>query len=165
MATQIYQPELDTILLNSISAYENGDPFCAAILETAYVTGLRMNEILEVNRWTVETELLFKVNLEKGDSIRKIDSAIIPRVLKDYYTVGASNPVYTYSAILWRLNKALPIITVNGDVRRSSAHLFRYNFIKKLHNEGFTPTEIKTIICHKSQGSTNQYIFDNLYLH
>jgi hypothetical protein len=165
MRTEINVTRLGTILHDTINAYRLNDPFTHDILLLMFLTGLRINEVLEVSRWRRLSIDYFVCYLEKGDEKRAIEERLIPASLIPYYEKGEDNPVYTYSALLWRINKATPIITVNGDVRRSSAHLFRYYFIKDLYERGVTPTEIREIICHKSQGSTNQYIFDRLFLH
>ena len=165
MRTEINVEQLGDILKATLNTYKYNDPFTYDILVLMFVTGLRINEVLEVARWQRFSVDYFACYLEKGDEKRAIEERLIPASLIPYYEKGEENPVYTYSALLWRINKATPIISVNGDVRRSSAHLFRYYYIKDLYERGVTPSEIREIICHKSQGSTNQYIFDRLYLH
>lgn len=165
MTQPINVQELDVILQNTISAYIRTDPFTCDILKLMYSTGLRIDEVLDSKRWRPHGQDEFYVNLAKGDQRRKIARIIIPTTLVKYYELGQFNPVYTYSALLWRINQATPIITVNGDTRRTSAHLFRYFYIKDLYAQGYSVRDIKRIIEHKSLSSTSMYVFDQLYLH
>jgi|SRR5690606_25689238 len=168
MKTEINQQELSEILDltfdkdSFVHPWENLLSFCL------YETGLRVNECIEAHsRWHIFESGAFwylEVNLSKGENTRVIQ---MPFEKLEYFMkfYDIRNYMFgTYSSYNHWLRKRLPIITVNSDVRRTTSHLYRYNFIKKLSIEGYTNAEIKNEIVHESQGSTDRYIYDKIYL-
>lgn len=134
-----------------------------------YKTGLRVNEAIEAaDRWqwfSIGQDIGIQVDLSKFEAVRSyiIEPEVIPYFerfffLRDYI-------FGTYASYNHWLKKRMPKITINSDVRRSTSHLFRYNYIKHLHVSGYTDSEIREEIKHASQSSTDRYIYDKIYLH
>ena len=158
--------ELEDILIAAMNAYAINDPLIYGFLATLHDTGLRVNEVMEIERWKSFSNPIFRVLLEKSDNVREVNIANVHQNVREIYLSQNINPIYTYSAIAHRLKRALPIITINGDSRPTVTHLFRYKLMKSLYYEsGLTVSQVQDYFCHKSRASTERYIFDQLILH
>lgn len=168
MKTVINQSELNDYLNASFNKDSLVHPWENLLSFCLYKTGLRVEECIQcADRWVfAATAPLFtlQVALSKGEAFRNIEIQNDDLPYFNQFYLIRNYMFGTYSSYNHWLRKRIPIITVNSDVRRTTSHLFRYNFIKKLHEDGYTDVQIKNEIVHASQGSTDRYIYDLLYL-
>lgn len=139
------------------------NPTAALFTQVMRASGLRANEVLQRNRWERGPGDTWNVKLEKGEQYRKFDIGIFPI---EYQKIieGAPWPLWvSYAAMSKILRRNMPIFVMNSDVRPSTAHAWRYQYIQwKYYKEDWTPAQIQAEICHASLGSTMLYITDTI---
>lgn len=136
----------------------------APIVQCLHTTGLRVNEVYELERWTKLDDFVYSVALEKGSGSRIIDNfddmPLMLAILKDYPSAGF---FFRVRQLNYFIEKYLPYSKIFKGGKEIKSHLFRYNKCRTMHDEGYTDSEIKAIICHSSAAVTAQYIYSNIY--
>lgn len=163
MKTLIDLTRLTEICQGVYQQYDGVDQIVSDLFYLMYMSGLRVMEVVETWRWQLDAGGNYQVTLEKGDAIRGITSIYVKSSIKPYYDNQTEFPYLTYSSLNWRAKKAAPIVTTNSDTRRTTTHLFRYRLMKYLHSAGLTDQQIQNYMKHASLGSTQRYIYDDLF--
>jgi len=164
MRTEILNSELEAICLAAVEASVPMDDYFHLFTKVLYLSGLRIGEVLDLSRWTQKPHGAFEVKLQKGESKRTIeDYTEEPNTYTQYF--NAERPLwFSYSAANFRLKQILPRLEWNSDSRRTVAHAFRYNYIRKNYELNPSIEDIQTLIAHESLGSTALYIMQPTYL-
>lgn len=165
MATEINNTQLDLYCQACWQTYITGQPILAGLMECMYNLGLRSIEVLEPGRWILINSDQFQVTVAKNNALRVVQRSDVPIILQPYYINQAPLDYVTYSMLEFHVQKALPYIRPITNTKRTTSHIFRYNFCRRLYDEGYTPAQIKEIIKHYSQEVTDDYIFDVLELY
>lgn len=163
MPTIINLSQLNTICLACIDAYSSSDKMMAAIMQTQYNNGLRINEVCEVARWSNYDIDFFEVILEKSQAARLILKSEVEIPLRNYYINDTDLGVYNYSAVNWSTKRATPRLQFGNNTNRTVTHMFRYRFIKQLAADGLTISQIKDITKQTSDEVVEIYINDLIY--
>jgi len=162
--TAISNAELDAICIAALDATQAMDDYLYKFTRVLYHSGLRIGEVLDLSRWTHQQHGTYFIQLNKGESIRLIeDYSEYPSIYQQYYE--AERPLwFSYSAANFRLKQVLPRLEWNSDSRRTVAHAFRYNVIRKLYDSTMSIEQVQDHIKHESLGSTALYILQETYL-
>ena len=163
--TEITLSQLNDICLNVVAAYDPGDPLMNAFLYLMYNTGLRSNEVMQLNRYTNGPPEYYTALLEKGNGTRDIELIYALPVLQNLVLNGALFNPYTYSALQYSIGKASPVVTFGSNTNRSLGHMFRYRFIKQLGDDGLSIPEIMEITKQSSTTTVEIYLNDLIYTH
>lgn len=155
--------EFEGLIENSVVAINQSDEYCGNLAKVLVETGLRIGEVLELSRWSYDTGTLWSVQLEKGEAVRSIDSSQLPSLFMMALEGTFDASFYNYKAVNYTFTKHMPFFLCNGDQRRTVAHIFRYYFVQKLKNEGYSVQEIQAILMHKSLSSTALYANDTIW--
>jgi site-specific recombinase XerD len=75
--------DINKICLNLLEITSNQDLFLHMIFETLYSTGLRINEVLEPERWTSETDNIYICRTEKKSDIRTFNKNQLSELFAD----------------------------------------------------------------------------------
>lgn len=157
---QIDLAQLEGILRQGIASVEPIDYEASQIMQLLYNTGLRINEALEVNRWSVKSAEVLSVQLSKGEGVRDIQLIEVPEGIRSNYINRKAYFFQTQSSMGNRFKKHFPVITFNGNDRRSSFHAFRYRKFKRLAADGMTTAQIAAYMGHVNLSNTARYIGD-----
>ncbi len=155
--------QLQAILQQCITATAQARPVTAAIFQLMYDTGLRINEVLDVTRWTATDDDFYVVQLEKGEGTRTFPVGIVPPLIEQNYASSTPYVYETYSAVNNTFKYYAPGVMFGNNQRPSTCHCFRYQYIKNLAQEGFSVSEISTIMGHVNPANTAQYIQDTIF--
>jgi site-specific recombinase XerD len=156
--------ELQTALQATITQALNERPTTGAIFQLMYNTGLRVREVLEVDRWQYNDDDTFTVQLEKREGTRVIPISQVPDAISDRFIDKVPFEMETYSAVNNTFKYSAPGIIFGNDTRRTTSHAFRYQFVKQLAQEGKTVAEIAAILGHVNQANTSKYMSDQILL-
>lgn len=166
MPTALNLTELYTILDATQAEAATRWPTLAGIIEAVKNSGLRINEVLELDRWAQLDEFIWVVQLEKGESVRNILPSTLGPAFEEALLTGSWGAWVSYYAVNKLIRRAMPIIKFNGDVRPTTFHAWRYAYMKKLKEvDGLSNAEIQTIMGHLSLSSTILYLSDSIWLY
>lgn len=161
---QVMLEQLEETLSGVIQRAQNDRPTTAALFELMYNTGLRIREVIEVERWQPEDNDTYTVQLEKGEGTRIIQVAEVPALIEQQYASGLPFTMETYSAVNNTFKYYAPGILFGSDTRRTTLHAFRYRFMKRLEKNGATIPEIAAIMGHINQANTARYVTDIIWM-
>ncbi len=156
--------QLGQVLRGVITSVQNDRPITAAIMQLLYNTGLRINEVLEVERWVSNGQGGYTVQLSKREETREIESALIPDEIAEHYTQQAPYYFETYSAVSNTFKYYAPGLVIEQKKKSTLLHAFRYRYIKELHAGGMSVADIAAHMGHKVQASTAGYILAQVWL-
>lgn len=156
-STQINVQDLQYQLRGCIERTHNERPVTANIFQTLYNTGLRVREVLEVERWRYDGSTGFMVQLEKGEAARFINQAALPTNLLPRYINQVPYKMETYSAVNNTFKYYGPVLFFGTDKRRTTSHAFRYAFIQAMYKAGKTIQEIAAEMGHMNEANTAAY--------
>ncbi len=160
--SEITTAQLDLILSNTVTEALTYRPETGRIFYVQYATGLRIREVLEVERWTAAGPDLYEVQVEKGSNNRTIDRHLLPAETQEHYDSQTPFPLQTYSAVNNCFKYYTPGLIFDNDKRRTTTHAFRYLYIKKLVAAGRSITEIAAEMGHENPANTAAYAVANI---
>ena len=142
------------LLNNSVNYYLYINPF----ITTMYNTGLRIGEVIELERWSLFDSDNFSVFLEKNNGNRIIRKEILPTAFVDllsndiavkrYFSIRQLRYFIQHNGLFFHTTRG------NKDI---SSHIFRYRFIRELFINGYTYAEIKAITHQSSTKVVENY--------
>lgn len=156
--------ELQAALLSVIDRASKDRPTTGQLFQFMYNTGLRVREVLEVDRWHESTPGQLTVQLEKREGTRSIDLEQIPEELRTRYIQHLPFELETYSAVNNTFKYHGPGILFGTDTRRTTCHSFRYQFMKQLSEDGLTVAQVGEVMGHVNPANTARYIMDEIRL-
>jgi integrase len=185
--------ELETLLLQLLANAEKHDVFIYSIIHTQFLTGLRINEVLEYNRWSVSVDIsnifgdsgFFKPNFfeiqsldyikfnnyetytvktEKKSNDRSFNYDELNNIFADCLK---NNTTYilpqNYRYISRAFRKLLPITNIYIGNKPVNTHIFRHYKAKQLKNKGYTDEQIKDYLGEKDLKNAQTYINSEIY--
>lgn len=150
--------ELGRLLAALIERVAQERPVTADIFQLLFNTGLRVNEVLEVERWQPVGQASFTVQLSKREETRQIHGSNIPAGILHHYVQQQPYYLETYSAVNNTFKHHTPGIVIRSKKKSTLLHAFRYYYIKQLYASGMTLAEVAEHMGHKVQASTAGYI-------
>lgn len=156
--------ELQAALQQIIAATTQARPTTAAIFQLMFNTGLRVREVLEVERWTANDDETYTVQLEKREGTRRIELYHIPESIEQQFASQVPFTLETYSSVNNTFKYYGIGILFGNDTRPTTCHAFRYQYIKQLSEDGLDTAQIAAIIGHVNTANTSRYITDPIYL-
>jgi integrase len=153
--------KLDSLLLNIMNRSKHADIVMFGFFYTLYHTGLRFNDLYDITRFT-SNGLTVNVQPSKKNNLRIIPTSDFhPQTLKfienqnNFYFQYASYRAYT--RFFNRLSADTQFYVKS---KPASLHLFRHNYIRKLHfNQNKSLPEIQNIMGLKSLDIVSDYVF------
>lgn len=158
---------LNAYLIQSITTARYHNFRAAVFLDVLHKTGLRASE-LDYSRWALLSSGFYSVQLAKSVSYRFIHADSLPLEFQEYLNrTGAFNWTFNYHTLRTAFLNSIDNRLLCEIGMHNALHLFRYNYVLKHYNEGFSIEQIKQLICHNSVNVTNLYLnngrhFDNL---
>lgn len=156
--------ELQAALQQVIARASHERPTTAALFQLMYNTGLRVREVLEVERWQPNDDDTYTVQLEKREGTRIIQVAQVPELIEQQYASSIPFTMETYSAVNNTFKYHAPGLLFGSDTRRTTCHAFRYQFMKQLSEDGQTTAQIAATMGHLNLANTSRYIQDEIWL-
>lgn len=132
------------------------------ILELLYNTGLRIEEAIQLKRFTVDATT-FIVDTEKNSLNRTFPLALLPVGYLPY--IPLSSPPFgrvnmgSYTSCVRHIFNVADKIYYKGD-KNVLTNIFRYRYAKSLQMQGYTIEQIQEAFGHLSQASTLSYLAD-----
>jgi site-specific recombinase XerD len=151
-------------LLTFINRAERYDFLFPIFCKALFATGLRFNELFELNRLSIISSTKIEVDTLKGSNNRIIKHSDINPIIIN--SIKQNNNLFSvfasyrkYSRIFNRLTSFQYLI----DSKPTTFHLFRHNFIKKLHfSDKKNIQEIKEITGIKTSEVVLGYIHSSI---
>lgn len=145
----------DTIVTNS----EKHDLFLHVVFDILNKTGLRCNEVLEFDRWTILSSNLFQVATEKKSNPRIFQTSELNPIFSDLLFNNATYLVnHNYKSVARKFKLFCPYRKLAAGNKQISTHLFRHKKIKELKQEGKTEVEIQAYMGEKDVKNIFNYI-------
>lgn len=158
--------ELTAILDPVRAQIDTYNPTVGTVLQMLHDTGLRINEVIELDRWTYSPAEEWTVKLEKGDASRVFILGDMPPRFVDVLNGPGWPAWFSYQAAAKIVRAAMPRLVFNSDSRPTTFHAWRYRFVWLLRDrDHLTAAQIATQICHKSVSSTLHYMMDNCHVY
>lgn len=155
--------EFTQLLKGVLEQMQDERPVTAELFQLMYDTGLRVREVLEVERWTPAGNNNMYVSLQKGEGQREFQRKTIPPTVLQHYDSQTPFTLQTYSSVNNTFKYYAPGIITNGDQRRTTTHAFRYRFMQQLAADGLSIAEIAQIMGHLNQANTAKYVTSAIY--
>ncbi len=142
----------------------NVDIYAYILFDSLYNTGLRVNELLEYSRVEIVDTNTVQVTTQKFSNPRLIEISDLNPIYFAHLAADTLNSIlrsYSYYSNKFVLfNSLFPRLTIKD--KRITTHLFRHNYVKKLHDEGFSIAEISSIIGEREEKNTIGYIYSEI---
>lgn len=117
------------------------------------------------SRWEMIDPETYKVSTLKNSNPRIIAAAdISQQFINSQKSPGRLYPTCLYSTTAIWLQRAFHPLTPRIKQKKVTTHIFRHNFIKRLHQEGKEIEEIKTITGEVDSKNVETYIHSIIYL-
>lgn len=130
-----------------------------SLYQLLYNTGLRAQEAIQLNRWSIYDLSTYLVTTSKSSHNRLISRALVPEILQNQIIIQTLKyKVITYDTLLNHFEKMSRGIVFSVGGKKTALHLFRYNFARKLLDQGKTSEEIRVNLGHVSIENTNIYL-------
>lgn len=151
--------EVKSLCTQIVSAVTLKDSIYGSYMETMYITGLRVSEVTQYERWRKISDNYYCVRLEKSNQERIIDESILPVQFRLALVFEMKSHYYCYNRKLERLfRENSPYRYIKTGNRVINNHLFRHNYIKQLYwVQGMSVTEIMNVTKHNSELSVYNY--------
>ncbi len=156
--------QIDELCQHIVEKTRNVDVYAYILFDTLFNTGLRVNELLEYSRVEIIDTNTVQVTTQKFSNPRLIDISILNPI---YFAHLASDTLksilrsYSYYSNKFVLfNSLYPRLAIKD--KRVTTHLFRHNFVKKLHDNGMSIPEISEIIGEREEKNTMGYIYSEI---
>lgn len=162
---QINTQQLADILAQVVSNIYNEHPTTGALFELQHNTGLRLCEVLEVDRWTRLESGEWLVQLSKREGKRTLPAAVVPEQLFKNYDTHRPFEMVTYSSANNSLKRWAPVFVFNSDQRRTTSHAFRYLYIKQLYQQLESVAAVAAVMGQVNPANTARYIFDDIWMY
>jgi len=126
---------------------------------TMYQTGCREGEVVQLSRWTLHPFGYYELITEKAGTIRTIPAADLPIDFRTWIATRTKGIAPTSTDRLRSaFRQMVPYANLRSGGKGISTHLFRYNYMRTLKEEGRTLAEIKAIMGLTSTKVVNGYL-------
>lgn len=164
MLYPITDTELDNLCIYLTQTPYIYYPQTQTFLTDLYNTGCRPNELLEIFRWNYVDATHIYLTVEKQGTTRTFTSTDLSSNL--LFAIQNNIDPYnglTLRQLTWVEKKILPVIQMQTSNKSAITYIFRYNYVKKLHNAGKTDAEIRTIMSWSALFEPSIYYDQTLY--
>ena len=164
MSALITDSQLDTVLYDSI--YYDGviDYEIRLLIEILYMTGCRINDVLEYDRWSVLMNGNVQLQPQKRNNLRIFTPTELPTLFYDNLVNNINTfDGYYYGKCEYYITEILRKNSIKRNKKYLTTHLYRHNYCKKLHNLGNTDSEIQVKLGLLNLASAQNYIYSNLF--
>jgi hypothetical protein len=155
--------ELDNYLLNCLNNASQKDALLFDMFTNFYNTGLRANEILQQNRWSITIDNKYLCDTEKNSLNRIFEESELTTMfvngLKNNYNPYDFN---SYSTCKIYFSRFLGLSGIYHDTKKLQLSLFRHNKAKLLHDKGMTDEQIKEYFGEVEIMNMRNYIYSEL---
>ena len=156
--------QIDQLCKHIVEKTRNVDIYAYILFDSLYNTGLRVNELLEYSRVEIVDTNTVQVTTQKFSNPRLIEISDLNPIYFAHLAADTLNSIlrsYSYYSNKFVLfNSLFPRLTIKD--KRITTHLFRHNYVKKLHDEGFSIAEISSIIGEREEKNTIGYIYSEI---
>ncbi len=116
-------------------------------LTDLYNTGARPNELLSINRWLYTSPASIRLDPLKDNDDRFFqETDLTPNFVADIINQEKPYNGRTQRQLSSVLKKVLPITGIQTTDKSAIEYIFRYNYVKKLHDSGMSDVDIATIM-------------------
>jgi len=162
MRTEIDQNILDLILVSTTEERYLYSFEYRELFNLLYLTGCRINDILEFQRWNVLNNGDLLLQPQKNNNLRLFKQNEV--TLLFYNSILENNNMFNgmlYGSCEYHLLKVINKYDIRKDKKKITTHLYRHNYTKKLKMKGFTDEQIKVILGEKQLASAQNYIYSS----
>lgn len=157
----ITNAELDILCQDVVTNAVTYDIPLHPILQLLYNTGLRIEEAIQAERWSPVDADGYDVVLAKSSGVRYIHRYLVPVKCQEIYDNQPDNFYqFRIRQVRYYMKYYTPATNISKGEKETVCHLFRYNYCRKLYDEGYSVADISAIIKHSSPALTSHYIFD-----
>lgn len=161
--TAITTAELDAKLLNAIELLSVSFEELTIISKILYETGLRAMEVIDLTRWLQPAGGIVPIQLLKNEGIRNVPiTPIIQTAIDRKNETGLSWRSVTYKYFDYHLTPFTGLLITDKNDKPTSTHAFRYLYIHKLLEDGWSPAAIQGQMHHLHLSSTMIYINEKI---
>lgn len=151
--------QINAELVRIVNKCYSVEPITAPLMEVMYQNGVRVNEAIERSLWTFQGTDVVVLTPQKYNDMRIFDKSDIPELFLNYLQ---NEHLLNFTPNYSRLNYLFNILTIYPDVyigrKKSTNHLFRHNYVKKLLAKGMTPEQIRSHMGERQLKSAMAYI-------
>ena len=134
--------------------------------ELLYLTGARVQEVLEIDRWELNTGTTYYLYPQKGNNVRVVDLGSGFTAFKA--AIAAQTAPFlglTLSQLTGIFNKIRTWERFTSSGHKVCFYIFRYRYVKQLAADGLTPTQIASTMGYTSTSTINSYLSAEIYQH
>lgn len=155
--------QLDNSLRNFVNSVINIQPLLFPIYHTLYNTGMRVVECTELTRYHILTEQVIEFQPSKHNALRQINVEDVDPFIYNLILQGVSlyRP-FSYPTMTYTFSMFFEFKSVTSGNKKVSTHLFRYNYIRKLMDSGYSKSEIGLRIGERDLSNLQTYMAQDL---
>lgn len=156
--------EIESICLNTVNQVNIKFPIYRPHIHILYKTGCRVNEVFN-NRIALDlNEENILITPQKKNNLRVIPITPDININLVKELINKQELTYLNKRNLQRvIEKVSLIYPLYVGRKQTSAHIFRHNYIRKLHSTGVTIEEINRILGYTTQTVANTYLQSTIY--
>lgn len=123
------------------------------------LTGCRISELFEINRWSIQTGYHVTLQPQKGNNIRYL--TLGPDF--GHFLTAIENQTKPFLGLtvwqFWNLfNRINPYGSIYSDTKEITAYLFRYLYVRTLLEDGLTVAQIANQMGYTSEAAVHNYL-------
>lgn len=151
--------DIDNNLIQIIEKARNDYPPIIPVFEIMYYKGVRAQEATNLERWYFINPTTIILSPLKYNDKRTFNKEELPASFLDYLKSYPQIPYFfNYDRTNYLFNLYTNYSSIYIGEKKSTLHLFRHNFVKKLVAEGKTDTQIQQILGERQLRSAQAYI-------
>ena len=156
--------QIDELCQHLVNKTRYVDVYAYIIFDCLYNTGLRINELIDYSRLEIIDTNTVLVQTQKFSNPRTIQISDLNTIYFAHLAADTLKSIlrsYSYYSNKFVLfNSLFPRLSIND--KRITTHLFRHNYVKKLHESKLSISEISTIIGEREEKNTMGYIYSEI---
>jgi len=133
-------------------------PEVRACLELSRAIGCRINETYTETRWIRTVDDTYILHSSKESNSRSFAGNMLPAAWKNYRSeTGRLTSFVNYRKIQYYLSTVIGIYFISTGEKSTLTHIYRHRYVQHLKAEGYTLSQVQSIIGHKKESSTDRY--------
>lgn len=151
--------QINSVLQNVVSQCYIIEPITGPLFEVMYMCGVRAGESINRNLWTFQNNDVVILTPQKWNDKRIFLTSEIPSNFLNYLQNDALLEfTHNYSRLNYLFNNLCVYPDIYIGRKKSTCHLFRHNYVKKLLEQNKTPEEIRATMGERQLKSAMAYI-------
>lgn len=164
MKREVTEEELEGVLIQFLDRIKKIDRYLYPVYDLLYKYGFRVNEVLELDRWSLNESGKFEVETEKKSRKRILLPALVPQEFIVALSRKRKGEVYsTYDVVKNRFQVYSTKSLYYSERKRICTHVFRHNYVKKMYKNGYSIDEISEKIGEVEPKNTEGYLTSIIY--